>query len=146
MPSVLQELAGEDVSLDFTHVLQRVADWKARLDSLYNDVTSWFPELQHDRRDFVEMNEEIMREYGVAPVSLPILRFLDGKDELARFVPRGLWIIGANGRVDLFTKRKQYLIVDRSEYFSPALWEIAPALQRQQSKPFTKVVLQDTLG
>jgi len=35
-----------------------------------------------------------------------------------RFQPKGLWVIGANGRVDLITKAAAPILVDQSEPLS----------------------------
>ena len=141
MSSVIQELLGDDISLDHDHVRDRVADWKMRVSCLFDDITSWFPEFASDRSDTIEMDEELMREYGVPPARLPILLLSDSDGQVGRFVPIGLWIIGANGRLNLFAARGQFVIVDRSDYPTQVQWEIAPALQRLKTEPLSKSTL-----
>lgn len=146
MLSVIQELAGEDVILDHTHVQGRVEDWKRRLSSLYSEIVAWFPDLRSDQSDTVEMYEDLMREYGVSPTRVPVLRLFEQHDQVAKFVPRGLWIIGANGRVDLFTPKGHFLIFDRSEYSEPSRWEIASSLRRLEPEPLTPDTLLRALS
>jgi hypothetical protein len=140
MPSVIEELSGEDGVLDHARISARVVDWQTRIVGLYAEITSWFPDLRADRTGTVGMNEQVMQAYDVAPVRLPVLRLLAGPDQVAKFVPHGLWIIGTNGRLDLFAAA-QFVIVDRSETFTSPRWEIAPALRRRQAEPFTREAL-----
>lgn len=141
MSNVIQELLGDEITLDQAHVHDRVEDWKMRVSRLFADISSWLPDLKSDRSDTIEMNEELMREYGVAPTRLPVLRLSNDDGQVAKFVPRGLWIIGANGRLNLFATNGQFVIVDRADYRSPERWEIAPALQRLRSEPLSKSTL-----
>lgn len=140
MPSVIEELSGEDGVLDHAHISARVVDWQTRVSRLYAEVTSWLPNFRADRTGTVVMNEQVMQAYGVAPVRLPVLRLLAGADQVAKFVPHGLWIIGTNGRLDLFAAT-QFVIVDRSQTFTTPRWEIAPALKRRQAEPFSREAL-----
>ena len=141
MPNVIEELSQEDGTLNHGHVYERVNDWKTRIESLYRNIISWLDVYSADLTDTVEMNEELMREYGVPSVRLPVLRFSDGSGQIAKFIPRGLWIIGANGRVDLFAKHGSSIIFDRSDNFSPSIWEITPSLERRESRPLSKETL-----
>lgn len=145
MPSVIEELTSEDVTLDAAHIRERVADWRRRLSNLYGDIAGWLSDFTSDQTDDVEMHEELMQRYGVPPIRLPILRLSDGRDELARFVPRGLWIIGANGRVNLFAQNGQFVIIDRADYYSPPRWEIAPSLHRRDTQPLSRETLLPTM-
>jgi len=50
---------------------------------------------------------------------------------VAKFAPRGLWIIGGNGRVDLKQDGRHYLIVGMAESFETPDWQAAPAEARR---------------
>ena len=71
-----------------------------------------------------------MRRFGVAAKRMPTLELEDRAGHVARLVPRGLWIIGSNGRVDLKRDGRRYLIVDMAENFAAPDWQAAPAEQR----------------
>ena len=78
----------------------------------------------------VVMHEELMRKFGVAEKRMPTLELRDGAGHAARLVPRGLWIIGSNGRVDMRRDGRRYLMVDMAENFEAPDWQAAAAEQR----------------
>ncbi len=141
MPSVIQELSDEDIALNRDHAVERVEDWKFRISRLYDEIVSWFPDLRSDRDDTVEMLEAVMDATGVAPTALPVLRLHDSSGQVAKFIPKGLWIIGSNGLVILFSANGQYVIADRSDYFAAPRWEISPSLDRLRSEPLSRTAL-----
>jgi hypothetical protein len=136
MPGVIEELSGDSGELDKARIDLRVEDWKARVSSLYDQVRKWLPtQLSADTQHTVRMYEDLMKKYGVAATELPVLNIYDQGKWIAKLAPRGLWIIGANGRLDLFTKDKQAIVVDRAENFESPNWQIAPADKRRDVKP-----------
>ncbi|WP_298957832.1 hypothetical protein [uncultured Methylobacterium sp.] len=141
MPSVIQELSDEDVALNRDHVVERVEDWKRRISHLYDEIVSWFPDLRSDRDDTVEMFEALMHATGVAPSALPVLRLHDSNGQVAKFIPKGLWIIGSNGLMILFSGKGQYVIADRSDYFAAPRWEISSSSDRLRSEPLSRTTL-----
>jgi len=91
-------------------------------------------------------NEELPQRVGVPQEEQPkidVLRVIrpDGTNA-AIFFPRGLWIIGANGRIDLRIIRpiggsETYLLLDQSEPFSgPAQWVRIPIGSPFEREPF----------
>jgi hypothetical protein len=133
MPRVLEETTA--LSIDREHVVRRVDDWVDRINALYDLISSWLPHgWTTDRTSTVRMHEELMRQHDVPARDLPVLRLTCGA-RTALIEPRGLWIIGANGRLDLFTDSRHYIIVDAAENLWPPQWEIAPFSARQQTKP-----------
>ncbi len=138
MSSVIQELLEDGITLDHQHIRDRVADWKMRVARLFDDITSWFPDLASSRSDVVAMNEPLMRKYDVPPAELPVLRLSRAGEQVAKFVPTGLWIVGTNGRLNLFASAGHFVIVDRSEDPIRTRWEIAPALRRLEIEPLSR--------
>lgn len=51
-----------------------------------------------------------MKNYGIDPIELPVLNIDDASSWKAKIIPYGLWIIGGDGRLDLLTKSRRYLI------------------------------------
>jgi hypothetical protein len=80
------------------------------------------------------MHEQLMQKFNVPARDLPVLELSSGQRS-ARLEPRGLWIIGANGRLDLFAGPDHYMIVDTAENLRPPQWQIAPFSDRRQLKP-----------
>lgn len=133
MSDVLDELAEEaDGKLTRAHVERRVSDWSNRISKLYRQIGLWLPEDFSTRStSAVTMREEMMERYQVPPTKLPVLEILKGGSWLGKVVPNGLWIIGANGRADLFVREVHFLLVDRSENFADSNWTIAPSAERR---------------
>ena len=124
MGSVLDDVT--DDSIDAGHVLRRVDDWEARVNDLYATVRRWLPEGWTARDGAtVRMYEELMREFEVPARSIPTLLLGNGAERSAVLEPRGLWIIGTNGRVDMKSGGRHYLLVDVSGNFEAPRWEVA---------------------
>src|SRR5260221_2211261 len=109
------------------HVLKRVQDWKKRVRDLYKEMGVWIKEKQG--LDIVigrpiRMYEEMMQEFEIPEDQIDTADILEKKRIILTFKPKGLWIIGANGRVDIISKRGNYILVDTGHQFQPANWYI----------------------
>jgi hypothetical protein len=106
-PLDIWEKTAEGV-FDRSRVLEEVNDWINRVTVLYEDVRSWFsknePTLRCEQSRTVIMSEEIMQRFAVNDREIAILDVLDADQVIASFVPRGLWLIGAWGRIDIITR------------------------------------------
>ena len=102
-----------------------VQDWKNRLGDLFQEVRAWAVERgwRVDDGGTVGMHEELMQKFDVPATKQPILR-LDREHGYALFMPRCPWVIGANGRVDLYTSKGTFIIVDLAEGGSALRWTI----------------------
>ena len=76
-----------------------------------------------------------MQKFGVLATEQPTLR-LDGEDGYALFKPKGLWVIGANGRIDLYTSKGTFIIVDLAERGAAPRWTIFRASQKPDGDAF----------
>lgn len=127
-----------DGIFDRAIVLDRVADWERRLTVFFAQIAEWVADqstlcVQQTRT--VTMSEELMRNFGVPDRELPILDVLENGEAVASFVPRALWIIGADGRVDLITRSgTDILVYDRDT--KPPGWQIADRDKRTQLTAF----------
>ena len=128
----------------------RVQDWQQRLIVLYSDIQKWLPAemgYEIDTSGTTVMNEELMKQKGVPPVNLPTLKIFKDKEVLLFFQPKGLWVIGANGRVDVFGKVNNWILVDTSERFAAATdWRIADPSDRVSLKSFNRDALVKMLS
>lgn len=137
MPRVLEETTSREIERD--HIVRRVDDWALRIDALYAQITGWLPSGWTANRDgTIHMREELMQKFGVAPRELPILKLSYNSEPLARIEPRGLWIIGANGRLDFFSRSGHYIIVDTAENFETSDWYIAPLSNGRSLQPLNR--------
>ena len=137
MGTVLEDVTSE--TIDAAHIRRRVGDWEERLNKLFTVIGEWLPEGWEARRGTpVVMHEELMRKFGVAAKQMPTLELRDRAGHVARLEPRGLWIIGSNGRVDLKHGGHRYLIVDTAESFAAPEWLAAPAERRCDREAVTR--------
>jgi hypothetical protein len=118
-------------------VEERVRDWKNRLRAFFQEVRAWAIEKgwQVDDSGAVGMHEELMQKFDVPATRQPTLR-LDGEHGYALFKPRGPWVIGANGRIDLYTSKGTFIIVDLAERGSAPRWTIFRASQNRDGDLF----------
>ena len=123
------------------HVQRRVADWRTRIQAVYDLIRSALDaRYEFKNGEPVEMHEDLMREFGLAAESLPSLSVLmpeTGK-RIGEAYPRGLWIIGANGRIDFDTPAGLYVLVDRADIFGRPDWQMAPVRDRRDLQPVSK--------
>lgn len=144
MAGVLEETTTRE--LDKAHIERRVNDWANRVDELYREIENWLPSgWTARRRGAIRMHEELMQKFGVPARDLPVLELLQQNAVKGRIEPRGLWIIGANGRLDLFRDSRHYVIVDSADNFERARWQIAPLSDRRKLKPLTRDSLASVL-
>lgn len=147
MTNVAEELSSTEGGMSREHVLNRVADWKERVSNLYSAISGWLPsDVQSEVGSTVQMHEDLMKRFGIPSTSLPVLEFSRGERRLGKLVPIGLWIIGANGRVDLHAQTGHAIIVDRSENFSTPNWFIASADERRRTKSLDAGTFREALG
>jgi len=119
----MEDTPQADVTKD--EVQQRVQDWKNHLHALFDEISAWAKENGWLVKDVgtVGMYEELMQKLNVPATEQPTLR-LDRGDSFALFMPKGLWVIGANGRIDLYTSKGTFVIVDLAESGSDPRWTI----------------------
>ncbi|WP_422098866.1 hypothetical protein [Variovorax sp.] len=128
-------------------VLERVSDWERRLRALYDEISRWTADsnsVTTEQSRTVTMSEELMRNFAVPDRELPILDIARGDEPIASLVPRALWIIGANGRVDLITKSGTRILVDVCE--EPWGWKLVDLEDRRKMLTFDKAALWALLG
>lgn len=121
-------------------VEERVADWLRRLRDLRANMSDWlsvpeFSGLAIVDREPAIMSEGPMRQFDVGPRSMPVFEVHAGARRVMRFQPAGLWVIGANGRVDLVTRVSAPILVDQSAPLArPSAWSLYDS---RRSDPFT---------
>lgn len=129
------------------YVQERIDDWRIRLEQLFSQVATWVPSSWTVLEGHViQRDEELMCRYSIKPGQLPTFTLLKNKHRVA-LVPSALWIIGADGRVNVTVDATQYILVDRRDNPGlPARWEIVLGEQRKRTVPFTRDIFLSILG
>jgi len=137
MGAVLDDVTSD--AIDATQIRRRADDREERLSGLYAMIGDWLPDGWKARPGApVVMHEPLMRKFDVDAKSMPTLELRDCKGHAARLEPRGLWIIGGNGRVDLKGGSQRYLIVDMAENFGAPNWQVSCAERRCDREAVTR--------
>jgi hypothetical protein len=131
--------ATEDVKIDKGQVEKRVRDWKKRISDLYGTIKGWTKETDYSLKmgGKVTMYEELMAQFNVHPIELETADIYKEERIVLTIKPKGLWIIGANGRVDILSNRGSYMIVDTAEQFKTPKWKLYNGDKRNGTE-FTK--------
>lgn len=137
---------GPETLVTREHVEERVQDWKNRLRDLFREVGDWAREngWKVDDSGEVSMHEELMQKFNLAATRQPTLR-LDGERGYALFKPKGLWVIGANGRIDLYTSKGAFIIVDLAERGDAPRWTIFRTSSKREGEPFSTGILANLI-
>lgn len=125
--------------IDKSYIESRVNDWVQRIDDLYLFVKHTLVNVKGVKYELIKkmvMHEELMQEYGVAPTDVPILDLYKEEKLIASFKPIGLWVIGANGRVDILTKVGAFILVNVTEIEGDSKWEVFAPTNRRKGQPF----------
>ena len=144
MKTVLEEVTSD--AIDAEHVRRRVDDWEARLNGLYAMIGEWLPDGWEARRGVpVLMYEKMMQAFGVEATRLPTLELHDGDAPAVKLIPRALWIIGTNGRVDLKGDGGRYIVIDTADNFEDPRWGVSRSDRRSDREPVTREWLRRVL-
>jgi hypothetical protein len=82
----------------------------------------------------------MMQEHGVAPRDVPTYTVSreNGKN-LVVFTPSVIWIIGANGRVDVKTSTRRHILVDLGgTEGKPSRWRLVDLNARGMLRPLNR--------
>ncbi|MCX7046203.1 MAG: hypothetical protein NTX50_12050 [Candidatus Sumerlaeota bacterium] len=129
-------------------VENRIGDWLKRLNELYDRVDYWrqsLPQTEVLPGQISQREEEPMRECKVKPRPVPTYTVLMGKKRLS-FVPAALWILGANGRVNVSTNKGHYMLVDlKGENDAQSDWRIVTPNINKIHAPFNEKTFKQLL-
>ena len=144
MATVLEEITTQKI--DREHVARRVDDWVDRINALYDQIEAWLPPgWTADRAGTISMQEPLMQKFNIPPRDLPVLRLSFHGSPAAHIEPHALWIIGYNGRLDLYRGDKHYMIIDKAENFEPSQWYISPFSDRRNRHELSRDLLRSVL-
>jgi hypothetical protein len=153
--ATIQELRSSNPP-DKTHVMRRMQDWQIRVHDLYDSIEQGLGrEFVFDRTGKHRSMEEMVQRAGISAGAVPAVDILrierPGGQLLATILPRYLWILGANGKLDLRLHRPSgrvalYALTDRSLPLSPEpLWYLVPSSDPTSQTRFSPDRLRELL-
>lgn len=85
--------------------MAEVADWKRRINALYDEIVGWLPAdegYEVDRSQLLPRHENMLKVLELPGYEIPLMRIRrNGRDALL-FQPDGRWVLFTRGRVNLF--------------------------------------------
>jgi hypothetical protein len=119
-------------SLDSNEVERRIGEWRQHVLTLFGNITEWSIRNRYtvDQSQTISMDEEMMQLFAVQPIQLPVLKIRKGRSVVATIVPVGLWVIGANGRLDILTSKMSAMVVNASPDPRSVRWMVYPTADR----------------
>lgn len=136
---------GETV-IDRQIVERQVDDWLDRLRSLFGGIAGWATEhgWSHAEAAALPMHEDLMQQAGVAARQVIGMVVATPSGERVWFKPKALWVIGANGRIDVYARRKSLVLIDVARPFDPPNWVMYDLpTDDLAGRPFSPDVLLD---
>lgn len=118
-------------------VRAQVEDWLERLRALFGGIREWATSngWTIEPQAPVQMLERPMQQTGLPPVEIEsfVVHRPGGGRVWVR--PKALWVIGANGRVDLFATNGVYVLIDIAESMATPEW-VCHRVGRGPVQPF----------
>jgi hypothetical protein len=136
-------------NIDKPYIQNRVSEWKKRIADLYALVEAGLAGLNDVRVEksrHTLMHEELMHKSGVGSEKLPILDIYKKDSLAATFKPVGLWVIGANGRIDILTSKGSYILVDKAEHGTAPQWTVFSPKGKKSGAPFSPETIRGLVG
>ena len=142
----VDEFSGDDLTKE--HVEQRMRDWLKRVNDLFGNVRKWVgPAIDVRVVGQKSVQGELMKRHGIAAYDIDIAAGVQEGRTVFTLEPRGLWIIGANGRVDLTTPSgDRFIIVDVAKNFEAPSWSIVDPKDRRHITPLDREALLSAMG
>lgn len=124
----------------------QVEDWLERLRALYAEIEAWAGAngWQVVAAPATRLEHPRLETAGLGPIEQPALELHAPSGDKVSIKPKALWTAGANGRIDIFTPRRVYVLVDVAESLTPPRW-LFHRLGRGPAVPFTADQLADTI-
>lgn len=135
---------GEYLSVTFedkNYYKKCIADWQGRIDALYIKIANWLKKTDSystKRGSPIEMYEPLMDIFNISSVEVNTADIYKKNKLIASLKPKGLWVIGSNGLIDLLTHKGSFYIVDAAEPFNEPNWLIYANQNAKTPKKFTE--------
>ncbi|MBM2816176.1 MAG: hypothetical protein HW421_2938 [Ignavibacteria bacterium] len=116
----------DTLPIDTQHVEERVRDWKKRVSDLYSIIEEWLRNSEYSLKygPKLIMYEGLMSQFNVHSTEVETADIYKNNKIVLTIQPKGLWVIGANGRVDILSTEGNHLLLDVSEQFETPHWKL----------------------
>jgi len=133
--------------MDSNTVESRVKDWEDRISDLINDINIWSKDknIEIKAARSVKMYEDLMRDFKVSPREIKTIDIYKNGKLVIALKPYGLWVLGANGRIDLLTAKGNYILVDVADAFKAPNWKLYLNKKISQSVDFNKATFNQLI-
>jgi hypothetical protein len=134
--------------------LRRLHDWRNRVHALFNEVQANLnAPYTSDRSGKQRSLEARVQQAGLTEDEVPevdVLRIKRNGHVVAQFVPRMLWMIGANGRIDLHVASphagRLFMLFDHSAPFANrSNWRLVRPTDMMAQPPFHPELFHELL-
>jgi len=112
--------------VDKQQVEKRVRDWKKRVADLYSTIKLWLKDSKYSLKPGpkLTMYEELMSQFNIPATEVDTADIYKDKSFILTIKPKGLWVIGANGRIDILSTKGNYMLVDYAKQFETPQWKL----------------------
>lgn len=146
-----ERIDDDDSQVSSADLVRRIDNWMDRLSQLRKFVEEWIqerPDLELRLEDAaaVPMHEHLMQQYKIPERSMPAFKVLKENQQLALFRPAGLWVVGANGRIDVFTAKSAPILIDSAGQFENPAWKLYMSKSPRDAIEFNKESFYNILG
>jgi hypothetical protein len=128
-------------TIDRVQIKNRLEERKEQIEKLFNHIENWISgesEFRFKRSKPVTLKEEETGNQESEQIQLPTANIFRNNTLVASLKPKGLWVIGANGRVDLLNKYESIILFDLSKNEEDFNWEISYSKKGQKRLPLNK--------
>ncbi len=135
--------------IDQSYIKDRVKEWKGRINHMYLLVEGALSDKKNivcKKTRHTTLYEELMQKYNVDSEDIPILDIYKNKVIIATFKPVGLWVIGANGRIDILTESGAYIVVDTAETGKKPVWKVFTPKNRKSGKNLDSSLIMELVN
>lgn len=105
---------------------KQIIDWKMRVAALYSNIETWLLNSEYKLKNGAKltMYEELMAQFEIPATAIETKNVYKEKAFILTLKPRGLWIIGANGRIDVLTTTGNYILMDFAAQYETPQWKL----------------------
>lgn len=126
--------------IDRAYIEERIEDWNNRIKKLYKQIEGWIkdkPGISIKKGAPASMFEELMMNFDIPAGQMETINIFNKDGITASIKPKGLWIVGANGGIDINSLKGSFVIVDHAQVFEEPQWTLY-ASKDNTKVPFSK--------